>query len=110
MIQDPQLSYYAALYLGFELEILMRKNEARVQYERAAQLYPTAQSPLLALSHLARSEDNTPDALQALQRIFELPRGDPWKDDPWWTYDVAHTRDAAALVEQMYTIWGGHAE
>jgi len=110
MIQDPQLSYYAALYLGFELEILMRKNEARVQYERAAQLYPTAQSPLLALSHLARSEDNTQDALQALQRIFELPRGDPWKDDPWWTYDVAHTRDAAALVEQMYTIWGGHAE
>ena len=109
-IKDPQLSYYAALYLGFEYETLLRKSEARVQYERAAQLYPTAQSPLLALSQLARSENDTQGALQAVQRVFGLPRKDLWKDDPWWTYDVAHARDAAVLVEQMYKMWGGLSE
>jgi tetratricopeptide (TPR) repeat protein len=105
-IQDPQLSYYASLYLGCELRILSRKSEAREQYERAAVLYPSAQSPLLALSQLALDSDDFEGALEALKRVFALPRKDRWNDDPWWVYDLAHVRDADALVGEMRKLFG----
>lgn len=106
-IQDPQLLYYASLFLGREFETLSRPSEARDQYERAAMLYPTAQSPLLALSQLARSSNDLKGALLALQRVFALPGKDSWKDDPWWIYDLAHVRDADALVAEMHKVFGG---
>jgi len=64
-------------------------------------LYPTAQSPLLAISQLALDNDDTEGALRALQRVFGLQIKDRWNDDPWWVYDLAHVRDAAALVAEM---------
>jgi len=100
-IKDPQLLYYKSLYLGFEFAMLSRQSEARDQYELAAMLYPAAQSPLLALSQLARSSDNVEGAFLALQRVFALARTDSWEDDPWWIYDLSHVRDAAALVSEM---------
>jgi tetratricopeptide (TPR) repeat protein len=105
-LKDRQLLYYTALYLGYAFEMLCRRSEARDQYERAATLYPAAQSPLLALSQLARSDDDVKGALLALDRVFTLPRGDLWKDDPWWVYNQAHVRDAAALIDEMYRILG----
>lgn len=106
-IKDPQLLYYASLFLGREYAALSRRSEARDQYERAAMLYPTAQSPLLALSQLARSGNDLEGALLSLKRAFALPRKDPWKDDPWWVYDLAHVRDADALVAEMHRMFGG---
>jgi tetratricopeptide (TPR) repeat protein len=105
-LKDRQLLYYASLYMGFEFEMLCRRSEARDQYEQAAALYPAAQSPLLALSQLARSDDDVKGALVALDRVFALPRGDLWRDDPWWVYNQAHVRDAIALIEEMYRILG----
>jgi tetratricopeptide (TPR) repeat protein len=101
IITDPQLSYYASLYLGYEFTMVVRGQEAREQYQRAAMLYPNAQSPLLALSQLALDNDDTEGALRALQRVFGLQIKDRWNDDPWWVYDLAHVRDAAALVAEM---------
>jgi tetratricopeptide (TPR) repeat protein len=106
-IKDPQLLYYASLYLGYEFEMLSRRSEAREQYECAAKLYPAAQSPLFALSQLAHSSDDVNGALLALQHVYELPRADLWKDDPWWTYDLSHVRDADKLVAKMYKAFGG---
>jgi tetratricopeptide (TPR) repeat protein len=106
IIADPQLSYYASLYLGYEFTMVVRGQEAREQYERAAMLYPTAQSPLLAISQLALDNDDTEGALRALQRVFGLQSKDPWNDDPWWVYDLAHVRDAAALVAEMQKTLG----
>jgi tetratricopeptide (TPR) repeat protein len=106
-IKDPQLLCYASLFLGREYVALSRRSEARDQYERAAGLYPTAQSPLLALSQLARSSDDLEGASLSLKRSFALPRKDPWKDDPWWIYDLAHVRDADALVAEMHKMFGG---
>ncbi len=105
-IKDPQLVYYISLYLGYEFAVLSRRSEAREQYERAALLYPTAQSPLFALSQLANSSGNVEGAWLAIQRVFELPRMDSWKDDPWWTYDVSPVRDADALVAEFYRMFG----
>ena len=106
-IKDPQLLYYASLYLGYEFEMLSRRNESREQYERAAMLYPAAQSPLLALSQLSHSGGDGKGALLALQRVYELPRADLWKDDPWWAYDLSHVRDADQLVAEMRKAFGG---
>ena len=106
-IKDPQLSYYASLFLGFEFAVLSRKSEAREQYEQAAALYPTAQSPLLALSQLAHSDNDVNGALLSLQRVFGLPHTDRWNDDPWWIYDVSHVRDATARMDEMRKAFGG---
>jgi tetratricopeptide (TPR) repeat protein len=105
-IKDPQLQYYASLFLGYEMEIASRHMEAKDCYERAASLFPAAQSPLLALSQLAHSSDDVNDALSFLQRVFALKLFDLWKDDPWWSYDLAHTRNASALVAEMHKMFG----
>jgi tetratricopeptide (TPR) repeat protein len=51
---DSLTRYYASLFLGTELQALGDLDEARRSFERAAALYPRAQSPHLALSQLAR--------------------------------------------------------
>ncbi|MBN2241454.1 MAG: tetratricopeptide repeat protein [Acidobacteria bacterium] len=107
-IQDPQLAYYTALYLGRALEALSRPDEARQQYESAARLFPTAQSPLLALSLLARRGGNDPEgAIAAVRRVFELPLGNIREDDPMWIYDLSHVRDADTLMREMLDRFGG---
>lgn len=106
-IKDQQLLYYALLNLGYEFSMLSRRSEAREQYERAATLYPTAQSPLFAMSHLANSGGDAEGAFLPIQRVFQLPRTDSWKDDPWWTYDVSPARNADALVAELHHMFEG---
>jgi tetratricopeptide (TPR) repeat protein len=105
-IKDPQLQYYASLFLGHELELCFRYSEAKDSYERAASLFPAAQSPLLALSQLAHSRNDMESAVSFLQRVFALKIADLWKDDPWWSYDLAHARNASALVAEMHRMFG----
>jgi tetratricopeptide (TPR) repeat protein len=105
-IKDPPLSYYLSLFLGCEFEMLSQPEKAEEYYKRAATLYPVAQSPLLALSHLYHENTGTKDALIPLRRALTLPRNDIWKDDPWWVYDLSHVRDAEALVAEMRRMFG----
>ena len=105
--EDPQLSYYTSLYLGYEFEMASQTGEALEQYTRAASLYPSAQSPLLALSQLAHSSHDTDGAMRHIQSVFTLPRKDPWEADPFWIYDISPVRDSTALIEEMYTMFGG---
>ena len=105
-VKDPQLLYYTSLYLGCELASLSRHNDARQQYERAATLYPTAQSPLLALSQLANKDGDVEGALVAIQRVFSLARPNSMEDDPWWIYDLSHVRNADSLVTEMLEMFG----
>lgn len=107
-ITDRQLEYYNCLYLGHELAELSLTDEARNEYERAAMLFPKAQSPLLALSQLERRQDREKDAWSFIQRVFTLDVNDFWKDDPWWAYDLAHVRDAPALIKEMRRMMGEH--
>jgi tetratricopeptide (TPR) repeat protein len=106
-VNDPALSYYASLFLGQENWKMTRLAEAREHYENAAKLFPTAQSPLLALSQMERVRGNAKDALATLQRTLNLPHIDIWKDDPWWSYDLAHVRDADGLIKEMQQALGG---
>jgi tetratricopeptide (TPR) repeat protein len=102
-LADSQSLYYAALFLGAEEEALGNRDAARVAYEQAASLFPMAQSPLLALSQLARRYGDRGGALRAIGRLFALPGEDrDAHDDPWWWYYVAQARNADELLEAMW--------
>jgi hypothetical protein len=105
LLQDPQLQYYAAMFLGHEHEMLRNFDAARAQFERAGKLSPKAQSPLLALGYLARRTGDSAGALAAVERALTL-RADT---DPWWEYEVAHVRNADTLLGRMREAFGGLA-
>jgi tetratricopeptide (TPR) repeat protein len=101
-LTEPQIAYYAQLFLGAEEEAIGNREAAGAAYEAAATLAPMAQSPLLALSQLARRYGDRPAALRAMDRLFALPPEDRSEhDDPWWWYYVSQARDADDLLEAV---------
>ena len=106
VVRNPELQYYAALFLGNELIVLRRIADARKQFERAATLYPAAQSPLWALSQLANSEGDIRNASIAMERAFAAEAGNGRGSDPRWKYDLVADEKAAALLSKMRKIFG----
>jgi tetratricopeptide (TPR) repeat protein len=98
---DELLRYYGELFLGAAREALGELDLARAWYSRAAELRPTAQSPHLALSALARRKGDREGALKEIRRVFELSASDDGHDDPWWNYHVSHARDADELYDDL---------
>jgi tetratricopeptide (TPR) repeat protein len=98
-LTEPELSYHAYQFLGAEEEALGNREAAQAAYERAAALFPHAQSPLLALSQLARRYGDRNGALRAADRLFAL-QDDPAneREDPWWTYYLVQARSADDLL------------
>jgi hypothetical protein len=102
-LTEPEQLYYAELFLGAEEAALGNRAAARAAYDRAAELFPLAQSPLLALSEIARRSGDRPGALRAIDRLFALPGEERDEhDDPWWWYYTAQARDAEDLLEALW--------
>jgi len=100
---DRVLRYYAALLLGRELDAAGRRAEALAAYERAAAIYPSAQSPRLALSELAaRAGERSVAAPAALAAIAVTPERE--SADPWWSYHVAAGRSVSARLNELLTV------
>lgn len=78
---------------------LGRRDEAKRRYENAATLIPGAQSPQLALAHLAREAGDRTAALLELRAITSASDGD--RSDPWLWYYTPHLADAEELMKQM---------
>jgi hypothetical protein len=98
----PQdIRYLALMLLGDEQMAVGLGSEARARYEEAAELYPTAQSPLLALGLLARERADRGAAGAALDRLSRLPPEPEKRVDPFWGYYVMQGRDADRLLEQL---------
>jgi tetratricopeptide (TPR) repeat protein len=95
---NPVLLYYAWLFVGAEEEALGHRGAASDAFERAAALFPSAQSPIIALSELARRYRDRAGAITALRRLFALPSDAAQRVDPWWQYFRAHTGNADLLV------------
>jgi tetratricopeptide (TPR) repeat protein len=107
-LKGPQL-YFAELFLGREEEALGNFADAKRHFENAAELYPKAQSPRLALSQLARRSGDRAGALRALQGVTLLPPtplNDAARMDPWWQYYEVHLDDTETLMEQMRALAG----
>jgi tetratricopeptide (TPR) repeat protein len=98
---DP-LRYYGELFLGAAEELLSHFDEANAAYTRAAALFPKAQSPLLGLSELARRRGDRRTALAVMQQVFDLPREEQDRLDPWWTYHVYQARNADERLDALW--------
>jgi tetratricopeptide (TPR) repeat protein len=98
---EPVLAYFGALFLGAVEETRGHVEAAKALNERAAALYPRAQSPRLALSELARRAGSRDEALGEIAHVFALGRDAGNESDPWWTYDTAPGRHADALLERL---------
>ena len=100
--KDPLIQYYAAMFLGAAEEALSRDDAARASYERAAAVFPRAQSPYLALSALNASRGNRTAALGSIAPLFALPSNAEYRDDPWWRYTTLQGRRAGEQLEQLW--------
>jgi tetratricopeptide (TPR) repeat protein len=100
-LKDSQLVYYAELFLGHEEAAMRRRAEAREHFERAAALYPRAQSPRLAMGLLARTYGDRTAAVRSVKEVFALPPYEDEREDPWWTYHKAHVRNTDALLDEL---------
>jgi tetratricopeptide (TPR) repeat protein len=81
-----QLLYLAQLFLGRAEEARGQYEASRAAFARASALYPNAQSPLLALSQIARRTGDRATAQRELQTIAKLPDDERRREDPWWFY------------------------
>jgi len=101
---DRLFQYFASLYLGAAQERLDQVEPARGSYRRAAELYPNAQSPRLALSALAWRRGEHGIALSEIQSVADAPRAGARsrRDDPWWKYNLLPERDVDVLFEAIW--------
>ena len=99
---ESVLRYYGQMFLGAAEESLGHADAARDAYTEAVTLYPTAQSPHIALSALARRRGDRATALREMQTVFELERAESEADDPWWTYYTAQARQADELLSALW--------
>jgi tetratricopeptide (TPR) repeat protein len=96
----PALQYLANLFLGDAQQALGQRAAARQAYERAASLFPRAQSPLLALSRLAWLSGDRTGGVRAGRRVLGLETLDDF-DDPWWQYFSPQGIDADRLLGEL---------
>jgi tetratricopeptide (TPR) repeat protein len=97
---EPLLEYFAALFLGREADTLGHRDEARRSYERAAALFPRAQSPRLALSELAMHHGDASVATAALDSMWRLSSVGQG-EDPWWDYLPLAGRGGEASLDAL---------
>ncbi len=81
-----EVLYLAELFLGRQEDAMGNLAQARARFERAASLYPRAQSPRLALSQLSRRTGDRAGAQRELRALAELPADERQREDPWWNY------------------------
>jgi tetratricopeptide (TPR) repeat protein len=91
------LQYYNFLFLGDVLTDLRRLGDARTAFERAARLYPGANSPRLGISRIESERGDLPAARRALASFIERPPDTSNDDDPRWQYNRCSGRDAHAV-------------
>jgi tetratricopeptide (TPR) repeat protein len=99
---DLRTSYYAALFAGAEEQAAGQFDEARRYFERAAGLYPLAQSPHFALSQLAWVAGDSRAALAALQASLKPGKLRSLVDDPWWEYFDGFGGGGEALFRELF--------
>jgi Flp pilus assembly protein TadD len=95
---DTTERYFGQLFLGAALEAAKSWAAAREAYTAAAALFPPAQAPRLALSHLLFATGQRQDAATAIAPLLAAPPDEDVRTDPWWTYLAWAGRDADARL------------
>ena len=92
---DQALAYYGLLFLGLAQQTENRPNDAISAFEKAHRLYPTAQSPVIALGIL-QGETSTPSFRD---KFLNLGEGD---SDPWFAYHLGPGRRLSTLLTSFW--------
>jgi hypothetical protein len=101
---QPELRYYAELFLGRAEERLGNAASARTHYERARLAVPTAPVPVLALGRLARSAGDRAASESLVRQTLEM-RARPFQpEDPWWLYNTWQSRNSDVLLRELYRL------
>jgi tetratricopeptide (TPR) repeat protein len=98
---DSMTQYYAWLFLGVEEQALARADRAHESFDKAAGLYPRAQSPQLALGQLARRQGDRAGALAAIQHVLAPSAVDRDSEDPWSTYLAGGVAEAQTRLSEL---------
>jgi tetratricopeptide (TPR) repeat protein len=101
--REPRARYFASLFLGVEEDALGRPAPARAAFERAAALFPRAQSPYLALSQLARRHGERIDARRFIDEVWSRSNEDRVRADPWATYLTGIVTEPDVLLAEVRT-------
>jgi tetratricopeptide (TPR) repeat protein len=98
---SAEVRYFALMFLGHAEEALGLSDAARRAYAQAGDLFPTAQSPKLALVNLERRQGRSAH-LDPLERVLMegLDRAD--RHDPWWDYFRGEGRRADVLLGELH--------
>lgn len=101
--RDPIISYWGQMIRGRVMEAMNRPDDARMAYERAASLVPTAQTPAAAIAAVLLVQDDRAGAERWAARARAPRDGDV--SDPWWLYWFGDLRHLDALVRQIRGAW-----
>jgi tetratricopeptide (TPR) repeat protein len=93
-------AFYAHLFGGRAAEGMAKRSEAAEHYRAALELFPDAQSALLASSHLALLESDVTGTLAPVERLGT--RSMNFDADPWWQYHLCSGRDADDLLKSLW--------
>jgi tetratricopeptide (TPR) repeat protein len=96
--------YNAWLFLGVAEQSLGRADRARECFDKAAALYPRAQSAYLALSQLARRSGDRASALAAIGQVLGLSASDRQREDPWLTYLQGSAAEAQTRLSELRAV------
>ena len=102
---EAAVRYYGALARGEAAEATRKPDLARRAYEEAAQLFPNAQSPLLALMRLARERGDDPTAKEIAARFAQLGPHEHSRFDPWWDYFDCNGRNSRIELERLWALY-----
>ena len=90
----------AAMVLGWSFDALQRPAEARRAFERAAAVFPLAQSARIALSRHALEGSHTAEGLAAIVETSG-PKAARDAGNPWWSYFRVHDPDSKTLLAAL---------
>lgn len=99
---DAIAEYYAHLFAARAERALGRLDEAAGRIRLARELFPDAQSALMAASHIAMLRADEAGAEEPMRHLALLPYKRGPEDDPWWMYETFTGRYADALVAGMW--------
>jgi tetratricopeptide (TPR) repeat protein len=102
---DAVVRYFGALALGEAAEATKKPDIARQAYERALQLFPSAQSPLLALMRIARERGDDAAAKELASRFVQLGPNEHARLDPWWDYFDCNGRNRRIELELLWALY-----
>lgn len=99
---DAIAEFYAHLFAARAERGLGRLENAAGRIRQARDLFPDAQSALMAASHIAMLRADEAGAEEPMRHLALLPYRRDAEDDPWWMYETFTGRYANALLTEMW--------